>query len=340
MSCPGKARWSCPGGGAGPGRPGNRQRAGGCGPWTARGPGPGTGRPAICGEVRQADLLHRVSRISRSGRENGSRPPCGEFRAGQSGGLTMQRRTVNEREARTQSERRPSHRLALATLSAAVAASFLGVAGTLLRAALGSVVSTMGTEITSTTSSVPRNVSGPRGRCCTTQPPDRERQHERPGGSGFLRKPARRSTRDRGTSEMSTRDLGNRDVAGQDPANQDTAVWDRRQYGTPRHIGETQTIPGFGTEWAGAANGGVSNGGSPNGARPTSRGDSNKTARIASSPTLDRLPRYSIRLEYEMSLMPRAAPFFFTTLLTTGGLKSLVALGVQISQRVVRDNPV
>ena len=35
----------------------------------------------------------------------------------------------------------------LATLSAAVAASFLGVAGTLLGAALGSVVSTMGTEI-------------------------------------------------------------------------------------------------------------------------------------------------------------------------------------------------
>src|ERR1700722_7058343 len=35
----------------------------------------------------------------------------------------------------------------LATLSAAVAASFLGVAGTLLGAALGSVDSTMGTEI-------------------------------------------------------------------------------------------------------------------------------------------------------------------------------------------------
>ena len=35
----------------------------------------------------------------------------------------------------------------LATLSAAVAASFLGVAGTLLGAALGSVFSTMGTEI-------------------------------------------------------------------------------------------------------------------------------------------------------------------------------------------------
>jgi hypothetical protein len=35
----------------------------------------------------------------------------------------------------------------LATLSAAVAASFLGVAGTLVGAAVGSVVSTMGTEI-------------------------------------------------------------------------------------------------------------------------------------------------------------------------------------------------
>jgi hypothetical protein len=62
-----------------------------------------------------------------------------------------------------------------------------------------------------------------------------------------------------------TRELGNRDGAGQDPANQDTAVWDRRQYGTPRDSRETQTIPGFGTEWAGAANGGVSNGSSPNG---------------------------------------------------------------------------
>ena len=35
----------------------------------------------------------------------------------------------------------------LATLSAAVAASFLGVAGTLVGAAVGSLVSTMGTEI-------------------------------------------------------------------------------------------------------------------------------------------------------------------------------------------------
>ena len=54
-------------------------------------------------------------------------------------------------------------------------------------------------------------------------------------------------------------------MAGQDPASQDTAVWNRRQYGTPRDPRETQTIAGFGTEWAGAANGGVSNGGSPNG---------------------------------------------------------------------------
>ena len=52
-----------------------------------------------------------------------------------------------------------------------------------------------------------------------------------------------------------TRDLGSREVAGQDPANQETAVWDRRQYGTPRDSRETQTISGFGTERAGSERG-------------------------------------------------------------------------------------
>ena len=61
-----------------------------------------------------------------------------------------------------------------------------------------------------------------------------------------------------------TRDLGNRDVAGTDPANQETAVWDRRQYGTPRDPHQTQMIPGYGTQRDGAAKGGVTNG-SPNG---------------------------------------------------------------------------
>jgi hypothetical protein len=152
----------------------------------------------------------------------------------------------------------------LATLSAAVAASFLGVAGTLLGAALGSVVSTMGTEI---------------------YKHYLQRSEERLRSAGqVLYHSAARTTGTGNTSAQAgaasgrhaayqgsagqpgvTRQLGNRDGAGQDPANQETAVWDRRQYGTPRDSRETQTIPGSATQWAGAANGGVSNGGSPGG---------------------------------------------------------------------------
>jgi hypothetical protein len=153
----------------------------------------------------------------------------------------------------------------LATLSAAVAASFLGVAGTLLGAALGSVVSTMGTEI-------------------YKHYLQRSEERLRSAGQVLYHSAARTGT---GTTNAQagaassgryaahqgsagqqgvTRQLGNRDLAGQGPANQEPAVWDRRQYGTPRDPHQTQTIPGFGTEWAGAANGGVTNGGSPNGA--------------------------------------------------------------------------
>ena len=152
----------------------------------------------------------------------------------------------------------------LATLSASVAASFLGVAGTLLGAALGSVVSTMGTEI-------------------YKHYLQRSEERLRSAGQVLYHSAARTGTGNtdaqagaasggwhaayQGSAGQQgvTRQLGNRDVAGQDPANQDTAVWDRRQYGTPRDSRETQTISGFGTEWAGTANGGVSNGSPPNG---------------------------------------------------------------------------
>ena len=152
----------------------------------------------------------------------------------------------------------------LATLSAAVAASFLGVAGTLLGAALGSVVSTMGTEI-------------------YKHYLQRSEERLRSAGQVLYHSAARTGTGNtnaqagaasggrhaayQGSAGQQgvTRQLGNRDVAGQDPANQDTAVWDRRQYGTPRDSRETQTISGFGTEWAGAANGGPANGGAANG---------------------------------------------------------------------------
>jgi hypothetical protein len=152
----------------------------------------------------------------------------------------------------------------LATLSAAVAASFLGVAGTLLGAALGSVVSTMGTEIykhylqrsEERLKSAGQVLYQSAGRTKT-------------GNTGAQAGPASsgRHAAHQGSAgqQSATRHLGDRDVAGQDSANQETDVWDRRQYGTPRDPHDTQMIPGFGTEWAGAANGGVTNGSSPNG---------------------------------------------------------------------------
>jgi hypothetical protein len=152
----------------------------------------------------------------------------------------------------------------LATLSAAIAASFLGVAGTLLGAALGSVVSTMGTEIYKhylqrseerlrsagqvLYHSAARTGTGNTNAQAGAAAGGRPAAHQGPAGQ-------------QGVSGQ----LGNRDVAHPDPANQETAVWDRRQYGTPRDPHETEIIPGSTTQWAGAPAGGVTNGGSPNG---------------------------------------------------------------------------
>ncbi len=151
----------------------------------------------------------------------------------------------------------------LATLSAAVAASFLGVAGTLVGAAVGSLVSTMGTEI-------------------YKHYLQRSEERLRSAGQVLYHSAARTraGTTDAGAAAASSgrpaahagsagqpdapRDLGNRDGAVRDPANQETAVWDRRQYGTPRDPHQTQMIPGYGTQWDSAANGGVTNG-PPNG---------------------------------------------------------------------------
>jgi hypothetical protein len=152
----------------------------------------------------------------------------------------------------------------LATLSAAVAASFLGVAGTLVGAAVGSVVSTMGTEIYKhylqrseerlksagqvLYSSAARTRTGNTGAQTGAASAGRHAAHPSTAGQ-----------------QGATQDLGNRGGAGQDPASQETAVWDHRQYGTPRDPRETQTLPGSTIQWDGAANGGVSDGGSPNG---------------------------------------------------------------------------
>ena len=153
----------------------------------------------------------------------------------------------------------------LATLSAAVAASFLGVAGTLVGAAVGSVVSTMGTEI-------------------YKHYLQRSEERLRSAGQVLYHSAARTGTGSTGAQtaaasggrhaahtagqQATTQDLGRSGGASQAPANQDTAVWDRRQYGTPRDPRETQTIPGSATQWAGTANGGASHGGSPNGGSP------------------------------------------------------------------------
>ena len=163
----------------------------------------------------------------------------------------------------------------LATLSAAVAASFLGVAGTLVGAAVGSVVSTMGTEV-------------------YKHYLQRSEERLRSAGQVLYHSAARTRTGNTdvqagtaasgrraaypGTAGQQgvTRDLGNRGVADRDPANQETAVWDRRQYGTPRDPHETQTISGLSTQWAAAAsgrprNGGTSYGGSLNDAASSAR---------------------------------------------------------------------
>ena len=156
----------------------------------------------------------------------------------------------------------------LATLSAAIAASFLGVAGTLVGAAVASVISTMGTEIYKhylqrseerlRTAGQVLYHSGGRTRTGNTNAqagaasggPDAA--HPGPAGQPGLTQ-------------------GNREGSDWNPANQETAVWDRRQYGTPRDPGETRTASGLGTQWPGAAgggtdSGGASHGGSPNGA--------------------------------------------------------------------------
>ena len=155
----------------------------------------------------------------------------------------------------------------LATLSAAVAASFLGVAGTLVGAAVGSVVSTMGTEIYKhyLQRSEERLRSAGQVLYHSAARTGTGNTNAQAGAASSGRHAAYQGS---AGQQGATRDLGNRDVAGQDPANQETAVWDRRQYGTPRDSRETQMIPGSTTQWAGAANGGASNGGSPNGGAP------------------------------------------------------------------------
>jgi hypothetical protein len=152
----------------------------------------------------------------------------------------------------------------LATLSAAVAASFLGVAGTLLGAALGSVVSTMGTEI-------------------YKHYLQRSEERLRSAGQVLYHSGGKTKTGDTQTQAGPASggrhaayqgSAGQQGATRQDPASQETAVWDSRPYGIARDPQETQTISGSGTQWSGAAAGGAANSGSPNG-WPSNGGSSN-----------------------------------------------------------------
>jgi hypothetical protein len=148
----------------------------------------------------------------------------------------------------------------LATLTGAIAASYLGVAGTLVGAAVGSLSSTMGTEI-------------------YKHYLQRSQERLRTAGQVVLHHPgtAADATVASGTAPEAT--VGGRHAASAGSASRpaaggeaerDTAVWDRRQYGAPRDPHETELIPGVATGRGGvpsdwSPNGGTTNGGSPYG---------------------------------------------------------------------------
>jgi hypothetical protein len=160
----------------------------------------------------------------------------------------------------------------LATLTGAIAASYLGVAGTLVGAAVGSISSTMGTEI------YKHYLQRSQERLRTAgQVVYHSAARTRTGNT--LNQPAassggRHATHPRTAGQPGvTQDLGRPGAAGQDAADRETAVWDRRQYGAPRDPHETEMIPGLSTPWAGAGNGAATNGGSPNGGLSGGRGN-------------------------------------------------------------------
>jgi hypothetical protein len=139
----------------------------------------------------------------------------------------------------------------LATLTGAIAASYLGVAGTLVGAALGSIASTMGTEI---------------------YKHYLQRSQERLLSAGQVLHHTGTGTAVSGTGagaavggrHAASAGSASRQVAGGE-AERETAVWDQRQYGVPRDPHETEMIPGVATEWGGGPNGGSPNGGNTNG---------------------------------------------------------------------------
>ena len=148
----------------------------------------------------------------------------------------------------------------LATLTGAIAASYLGVAGTLVGAAVGSISSTMGTEI-------------------YKHYLQRSQERLRTAGQVVLHHPGTAADGTAAGATAAGATVGGRHAAsagsaprpaGGGEAERETAVWDRRQYGAPRDPHQTELIPGASTEWGGVSsdwspNGGTTNGGSPYG---------------------------------------------------------------------------
>jgi hypothetical protein len=153
----------------------------------------------------------------------------------------------------------------LATLTGAIAASYLGVAGTLVGAAVGSIASTTGTEI-------------------YKHYLQRSQERLRTAGQVLYNSAARPRTGNTMSQTAAGAGSGGRHAAspgtssrpGADPdlAGRETAVWDRRQYGATRDPRETQMIPGVAAQWGGEPGGGAPSGGSrsggafPNGGAP------------------------------------------------------------------------
>jgi hypothetical protein len=140
----------------------------------------------------------------------------------------------------------------LATLTGAIAASYLGVAGTLIGAAVGSISSTMGTEIYKHYLQRSQDRLRTAGQVVLHHP-DTTASSTAPGATVGGRRAAPAGSASRPAAEGG--------------AERDTAVWDRRQYGAPRDPHETELIPGAATEWGGVADdwspkSGTTNGGS------------------------------------------------------------------------------
>ncbi len=110
----------------------------------------------------------------------------------------------------------------LATLTGAIAASYLGVAGTLVGAAVGSISSTMGTEIYKHYLQRSQERLRTAGQVVLHHPGTATRAGD--AASGTAASVDSRRSASAGSAS--------RPAAGGE-AERDTAVWDRRQYGAP-----------------------------------------------------------------------------------------------------------